>query len=172
MGRPRLPGAPDTAPCPRCGKVFSLTSYQRAALRRKGQTPYCSQACWLRTHNNPERNAALARATAEQRGNTLRGRGEGRGYRKRGGRHEHRVVMEEALGRTLLPGEIVHHLNHLRLPNTSENLGLTNRADHARHHFWGKPLSSIDLTNVSASGILSTSQQEQRNDATSSGPCR
>ena len=48
---------------------------------------------------------------------------------------EHRLIMEHALGRKLLPTEDIHHINERRDDNRLENMVVVSHADHLRMHY-------------------------------------
>ena len=74
-----------------------------------------------------------------RRSRELRGKGEGKTYRKLLGKHEHRQIVETLLGRPLKAGEVVHHLDGNKRNNDPENLVvLPSQSEHCKAHDFGK----------------------------------
>lgn len=132
MGSGRTLADPAPKQCETCGGTFQPT-------RKYPQQRFCGHRCVFTKIGPTVRAAASTPEAIAKRADALRGRGAGKGYVKRGGRHEHRVVAEEQLGRPLRPGEIVHHEDENKRNNAPGNLGvLPSQAEHARLHFTGK----------------------------------
>ena len=127
--------------CTYCGKLFELS--RRQELKFERGTLFCGRPHQLRWIQQ-EFAGINAVASREVRGKALRDRVKREGatsYRKMLGRHEHRVVMEKHIGRALLVGEIVHHIDGNKRNNDVSNLLLMTQSEHCRTHsleYWDK----------------------------------
>src|SRR3990167_5867616 len=79
-----------------------------------------------------------------------------KGYRRLtiDGKHifEHRLVMEQLLGRKLLTTEVVHHINGERSDNRIENLSVfDNQSEHMTHH--GRSWDVEEAASLRLSGL-------------------
>ena len=91
-----------------------------------------------RTENPMNRPGGVLESRLK-RSQEMRDSGEGKTYRKSLGRHEHRVVAEQKLGRPLRKGEIVHHSDGDYRNNDPDNLMvLPSQSDHCKIHGFGK----------------------------------
>lgn len=81
---------------------------------------------------NPERMTFSVRAKLSV---ARKGSGEGKTYAKSFGQHTHRMMAERMLGRKLLPGEVVHHIDGNKRNNRPGNIMVfKNQAEHAKWH--------------------------------------
>lgn len=123
----------DPRPCAICAKVF-------VPSRKHGSARFCSKQCIWRATKGPEFNARIAREYAEENGNRQRRTGKlSHTYVKFHGRHEHRVVAERKLGRSLIKGEIVHHIDGNPKNNNPSNLRVISQREHVWEHGLGLP---------------------------------
>lgn len=123
--------------CENCGK-----SFERSLAEGIHKHNFCSRECakpylskkfteYDKT-NNPVSMTPSKRAK-------LRiwhlGRGDGKTYTKTYGRHTHRIVAEQILGRPLKQGEVVHHMDGNKRNNDPKNLMVfASQAEHAKWH--------------------------------------
>jgi len=94
--------------CEVCGKSVNGT---------KTKTRFCSRSCAVRVNQNWSKNRPIGYKTKDASGYVLL-------KTANGWVHEHRLIMEHKLGRSLLPGENVHHINGIRDDNSPDNLEL------------------------------------------------
>ena len=120
--------------CP-CGQVVETFP---SRLKRK---KYCSKKCFYRFHGRP--SGLVYKIRVVNKGWFKKRNGYGlnkKGYKviyHRGGKwkgQEHRLVMEEYLGRKLRTDEVVHHLNGVKTDNRVINLQVMTKKQHDRLH--------------------------------------
>lgn len=114
--------------CFQCGKdLFLPPSYI-------GPRNFCSHSC-ATTARNYENNPMKSQETKSKLSLRCLGSGERKTYPRLNGRHIHRTVAEMVLGRELLPGEVVHHIDGDKRNYSSSNLRIySSQAEHLAYH--------------------------------------
>jgi hypothetical protein len=120
------------------------SQHYQQVLAKKQKTNLCACGCGEKTkykfvhghHTKLFSSEEQSRRGKMNNGDTQRKRFDGitTGYRKHLGRHKHRIAAEEMLGRLLLLGEIVHHIDHDKTNNDPSNLQVMTQAEHVRLH--------------------------------------
>jgi hypothetical protein len=67
---------------------------------------------------------------------------------------EHRIVMEQYLGRELNVNENVHHKNENKEDNRIKNLEIINRSNHSTYHYQNKPFLRNDIGQFQSNKII------------------
>lgn len=123
--------------CARCGKEVN---YRPPCQRRRSERAFCSRSCHMKTLNEELNPGRMTPETREKLRNARLDSGAGMTYAKQYGRHEHRIVAEQILGRELRPGEIVHHVDCDKRNNDPSNIMVFNsQSEHMKWHLEHDP---------------------------------
>ena len=122
---------PVTIKCEECGKTVTMPPSQY----RRSKHHFCNRQCHMRRMNRELNPTRMTEEVKEKCRQTQLGRGKGLTYEKCHGRHTHRVVAEQMLGRPLRKGEVVHHIDGNKRNNDPSNLMVfKSQAEHVKYH--------------------------------------
>ena len=128
--------------CERCGKEFEKP------ISEASDRNFCSRECLCKTLAEEYNPIKMTKQVKEKISKSQRtsikaiksrefryGNRELKSYKKLCGRHEHRIVAEQILGRPLKKGEVVHHIDRNKRNNSPDNLMIfKNQSEHAKWH--------------------------------------
>jgi transposase-like protein len=115
-----------TIACPCCGRKYERTKKQiNVVVKRSGR--WTCKTCVLQARNKNNSRPIGAKRIHKQKGYVLE-------KTKTGWKQQHRLIIEEHIGREVKDDEAVHHINHIKTDNRLENLILMKHGEHTRLH--------------------------------------
>lgn len=130
--------------CPHCMRTFVRhVSHINQVVTRSGK--WSCRSC-----ATTARNIAIAKPVGATRIHNQSGYVEEK--TASGWRRQHILVVERRIGRRLLPGEMIHHVNEVKTDNRDENLVLMRVGEHTTFHHTGakRPPSTVAALNRTA----------------------
>jgi hypothetical protein len=78
--------------------------------------------------------------------------------------YEHRIIMEQVLGRKLLPNEVVHHIDGNGRNNVVSNLKVMFSSEHSKLHRDGAVLSDITKEKIGTKSTINNRSRRKLTD--------
>jgi hypothetical protein len=140
-------GKPVMKNCLNCGKEFKAWKSEI----KKGGGKYCGRSCFG-THSQKDGGKNLKTGKTFHKGYVQIWKPD-HPYQMSGRVLEHRVVIEQKIGRYLRPDEQVHHINHIKNDNRIENLMVVSHKEHRKMHlkrylFLGENLTKNEILEI------------------------
>lgn len=131
--------------CPQCKLVF----HAAASEVNRGGAKFCSTRCSSK-FNQKDGGFNRKTGTMNHRGYILewapKHPAQVKGYVP-----QHRLIVEQSIGRLLMKQEVVHHKDHNRSNNKIENLEILSPSEHSKYHstkfviqFQGESMSFVE----------------------------
>lgn len=117
--------------CDECGIEIKMPPSQF----KRSKNHFCSKKCHMIFMNRELNPTRMTDEVREKIRNSRLGTGDGKSYEKTYGKHTHRIVAEQKIGRSLKKGEIVHHIDGNKRNNDPSNLMIITQSEHCALHF-------------------------------------
>lgn len=128
--------------CDKCGRLYLNRLYKTKGKKGGSGKRFCSQSCARKANIRTQDLSHLKpfeRKKGERPHNYIGRTSHSHGYIVVSGNKqvhlEHRVLMQQYLGRPLNADEVVHHINHDKMDNRITNLEVLSRSAHALKHW-------------------------------------